>query len=108
VTGVTSNTEVAEKRHGGIVTHGKDTSLGNGQMVHGTTSPQSPTYPPSPMYGEKGFGQNPNVKRRRERFKFHFISQRLIMLLAKQGTENTGMRVKESVRIMIDMSKAEG
>ena len=30
------------------------------------------------------------------------------MLLAKQGTEDMGMRRKESVRIMIDMSKAKG
>jgi len=41
---------------------------------------------------------------KRRRFKLDFISQKLIMLLAKQGTEDMGMRV----RIMIDMSKAKG
>ena len=37
-----------------------------------------------------------------------FISQRLIMLLAKQVTEDMEMKRKESVTIMIGMSKAVG
>ena len=62
----------------------------------------------------QGSNQNFGAGRKREGnvkcrpFKLHFISQRLIMLLAKQGTEDMGMRRKESVRIMIDMSKAKG
>lgn len=44
--------------------------------------------------------------RARKHFELHFISQRLIMLLTKQVTEDMGMKRKESVRIMIDMSKA--
>jgi len=38
---------------------------------------------------------------------FHFISQRLVMLLSKQDAEDMKIERNESVGIMIDMSNAK-